>query len=106
MAETSVGGWVTRAATSSASTRPSASARPTVSPGSGAKAAVMRARASATDSMSDFLCNGGFPMSAGEFSPQRHHGTKDFKTFFVLSWPGGESVFLRPSEYETLGLAL
>jgi len=56
--------------------------------------------------MSDFLCNGGFPMSAGEFSPQRHHGTKDFKTFFVLSWPGGESVFLRPSEYETLGLAL
>jgi hypothetical protein len=55
MAETSLGGWVTRAATSSASTRPNASVSPTVSAGSASKAAVMRVRASATESMSVFI---------------------------------------------------
>ena len=44
-------------------------------------------------------------MSAGEFSPQRHHDTKDFKTFLVALWPGGESVFLQASGYGTLGPA-
>jgi threonine dehydratase len=41
MAETARGGWVTRATTSSASTRPSAVPRPTVSTASGRKAAVI-----------------------------------------------------------------
>ncbi len=40
-------------------------------------------------------------MSAGEFSPQKHHGTKNFTTFFVASCLDGESVLLQPSGYET-----
>ena len=31
-------------------------------------------------------------MSTGEFSPLRHHGTKDFNSFFVPSCFGGELV--------------
>ena len=40
-----------------------------------------------------------------EFSPQRHHGTKNFDRFFVPLCLEGKSVFLRPSEYATPGLA-
>ena len=44
-------------------------------------------------------------MSAGEFSPQRHHGTKDFNSFFASLCLEGESVFLQPIGYETPGQA-
>src|SRR4029079_12680199 len=50
MAEASKGGWVRRAARSSASTRPCAWFSRTVSASSGSRPAVTRARASATES--------------------------------------------------------
>src|SRR3546814_14915890 len=59
MALASKGGWVRRAATSSASTRPAAALTATVSAGMSGRATTILARASATDSISGRVVRAG-----------------------------------------------